>query len=933
MKKKLLFTLCFFPWALLAQSDSLQAEEWVRSATRMLKESKMDSAALFHRQALGQFLLLDLPYRALSSYRSVYAGFANQNKPIILLDSLEAGLAALPRQPKTKKEHAGLCNYLLYIGFVYQIYLSDYQSARYYYERAYKIFQADLHEQDDDIAKFVYLQLGNAYTRLGDYGRAKALLKKAIRYGEVHGLPEMKAALTDVSIVYFEEGSLDSAKAVLDEALALPNSNAQTRMLALDKLASYWLEKDNPEQALLNMEKAAVQLDSIQAKGTSKNYLRRKAEWLRKMGAIYQKMGQHETALDFVQQSIAPRLESQSGERSGRELAKAFLNASSLLLDMGRHSEALQQTQLAFQCLLPDFHPSADENPDPESFYPENTLFEALEQKAVVLEKMGRLDESLACYTLIPVAEAKLRETYQYEASSLMLIAEGRERLERAIGIARLRYDQSGDARYAAQAFYLSEQARGGLLLGSLAASTAAATLPEAQRLRERELRSRMTWYELEIAATRKKGKNNELEVLENTLFLLKQQNAALQDTLRTAYPQYAALRRGVDFATVFDVPLLLQPGRALASFLLNDSLLNIFFFDPSGQMTWRTTPISIDFFFETEGIAAFLGSEDQSPAAKEVFKEHAHSLYRILLGPELAKLGAGITNLVVVPDGALSYLPFEVLLEQPAKVGQGFADLAFLLKTKSVSSLPSVTLAKWQAGKGKHLQAPEPFAGFAPKYGDALASVRGDSIFNPQDSLLERPMWREGLYDLPGAREEVRQIQAITGGDNYSGELATKAAFLENAGRYRNLHLAMHALTDRKNPLLARFVFTQQPGDKEMDYLLFASELGNLSLRADLAVLSACNTGVGRQQRGEGVYNLARSFMLAGVPSVVMSLWRLPDSATREVMVGFYHELNVGKTKAEALRLTKLAYLDAHQDEPQFLHPFFWAGLTLAGW
>lgn len=932
MKKALLLFFFFCHMAAHAQSDSLRAEQQVWAAQRFLKNNQPDSASAYHQKALQGFRKLDLPYRAVRSYYTVYyTELLKQEKPVQLLDSLEAGLGHCRRQPKTRSESSFFCNYLLQIGSLYQRKLKDYQSARHYYEQAYTVFIEKLGENDDVNAKTLYHQLANTYTRLGDYGRAKILLKRKLAYGVAHQMPEMQGALSDLAIVYFEEGHLDSAKLMLERELALPDNSDESKFTLLNTVASYYLKKQAVGQADSILHISAQYLEALQKEKTWQEYLKLEADWYSMMGKTSSASSLQDTAFAFYQKSINDYLKSMDGELQGRELGKIYIETSVLLLKMNRPAEAVNAVQLALRCVLPAFLPIGDENPDAADFYPENTILEALLQKAATLEKMGRYDEALACYELIPAAEAKLRETYQYEASSLILAAESRSWIERVIGIARLLYDRTGDAHYSAKAFYFSELARGGVLLDGLAATAAATALPATWRREEQELRSRVAWYEQEISEAKKGESGQSLEALEAALFQLKQKNATQQAALKKEYPQYAALRSGIDLAAVGDVPAMLQPGQALASFLLTDSLLHVFFFAPgnSGQMAWRTDTLPPGFFLETSSLVDYLSSENKLPAAKDKFAEGAHSLYRLLLGPELDALDGAVSSLVVVPDGALSFLPFEILLEKPATVGRGFGEMAFLVKKMAVSSLSSITLAKWQAEKGGHGQAPEPFAGFAPHYGDgkdALASTRGG-----QDSLLLE-LVRGGLYDLPGAREEVRQVNSIIGGESYVGELARKAAFLENAHRYRILHLAMHALPDRKNPALGRFIFTQRPGDTERDFTLYANELGNLSLEADLAVLSACNTGNGTLRRGEGVYSLARSFMLAGVSSVVMSLWRLPDGATAEIMVGFYKEMKGGKGKAEALRLTKLAYLKAHQSEPEHLHPFYWAGLTLAG-
>ena len=171
--------------------------------------------------------------------------------------------------------------------------------------------------------------------------------------------------------------------------------------------------------------------------------------------------------------------------------------------------------------------------------------------------------------------------------------------------------------------------------------------------------------------------------------------------------------------------------------------------------------------------------------------------------------------------------------------------------------------------------------------------------------------------------------LRALVGGDFFVGKAAHRAAFLRLAGQYRILHLAMHALSDNENPSFSSLLFSPENGDSTNANCLYANALQQIELHAELAILSACNTGNGRLHRGEGVFSLARAFALAGVPSTMMSLWRLPDQTAPEIMTVFYQKLKAGLPKDEALRAAKLAYLES--DSP-LKHPHFWAGLVVNG-
>jgi len=156
----------------------------------------------------------------------------------------------------------------------------------------------------------------------------------------------------------------------------------------------------------------------------------------------------------------------------------------------------------------------------------------------------------------------------------------------------------------------------------------------------------------------------------------------------------------------------------------------------------------------------------------------------------------------------------------------------------------------------------------------------------------------------------------------------ATKEVFLTNAPNYDIVHLAMHSVVNEEKPMNSALIFSRE--SDSLDFILRASEIYGLSLNNQMAVLSACDTGHGKLEKGEGVRSLARAFSYAGSPSLVASLWSAPDRSTKEILVNFYKNLKAGQFKDEALRNAKLTYLD--QAPPVYSIPTHWAHLVVIG-
>ncbi len=140
-----------------------------------------------------------------------------------------------------------------------------------------------------------------------------------------------------------------------------------------------------------------------------------------------------------------------------------------------------------------------------------------------------------------------------------------------------------------------------------------------------------------------------------------------------------------------------------------------------------------------------------------------------------------------------------------------------------------------------------------------------------------------------------------------------------------RRLHFATHAQIDERHPEDSALVLAEHPGE---DGLLQAREIFNLKLSADLAVLSACQTALGKEVTGEGLIGLSRAFFYAGVPSLVVSLWNVVDSPTPELMLDFYRNLDRPQDKAAALQTAKLAMIG----RGAYAHPSYWAPFILLG-
>jgi len=175
----------------------------------------------------------------------------------------------------------------------------------------------------------------------------------------------------------------------------------------------------------------------------------------------------------------------------------------------------------------------------------------------------------------------------------------------------------------------------------------------------------------------------------------------------------------------------------------------------------------------------------------------------------------------------------------------------------------------------------------------------------------------------LPFSKTEVAEIRDIIGGDLLLGKTADATNVLNKIEKYDIIHLATHATVNERAPLSSKFLFYNNTK-------LFLSDIYSLNLKAKMAVLSSCNTGRGKLEKGEGIISFARAFKFAGCSSIIMSLWSIDDISTAAIMKNFYSELKRNRPKDVALRLAKLKYLS--QSNSKTAAPVFWAATVPVG-
>jgi CHAT domain-containing protein len=270
----------------------------------------------------------------------------------------------------------------------------------------------------------------------------------------------------------------------------------------------------------------------------------------------------------------------------------------------------------------------------------------------------------------------------------------------------------------------------------------------------------------------------------------------------------------------------------------------------------------------------------------KEKFRAPSQELYRLLIQPALKHIRG--KELLIIPHDVLHYLPFQALLSSQDRYVIQDYPIYYL----SSASLMQFTREKRRAGRDKVL-------------------------------VIGNPSLGDQAYNLRFAEREAKEVARVyPQSEVYLKEEASKPRAVSLSPKYDVLHFAVHAEFSEEEPLSSALLLAREGKD---DGRLKVEEIFSLDLKADMVVLSACETGLGKLSSGDELIGLTRAFIYAGTPSVVTTLWKVNDRSSYELMREFYGGLK-GAKKSEALRKAQLRTME------QFPEPFFWAAYGLTG-
>ena len=800
------------------------------------------------------------------------------------------------REQSLGPNHPAVATSLRSLGRLHQV-TGDFASARSALERALEIREQALGPNHPQVA-IALNNLALLHHATSNYGAARRLNERALQIREKTlgpNHPQVAQSLNNLGEVLRDVGSHAAARPLFERALQIREQTLGPRhpavAMSLHSLGNLLLRTGDSRGARPLFERAlqireqtlgpshplvAVSLNGLAfLHSTTRNYaaarpLRERALQIREqtLGSSHPAVGWSLNGLGWVLWN--------SGDSSG---AKSVFERA---------------LQIAKKAAIPDL------------------LWRPSLGLGRVFEREGRLMEALAFYREgMHALEGQAGQFGEEGSRTQYLQAENRPAVYEALARLLLKlHEQDGAKGYDREAWAVLEARKGRMVAEALGAARPKLQDPKTREEAEKTLAKQDRVLALELAIHEeqvKPPKEQHAEKIQNLTALLAQTKAEylaqVQGFLKR-YPQYKS--QFVDQQTV-DPKLLakfaerLAPGTLVIQYFASPDALYLFVVGPGGRFQVKRRAVSQSELYgmikeyrrylEQAATHRLPWTDDGSEAYRRdvlPLKELDRKLAGHLLEPIAAELEAN-RSLILIPNDLLLYLPIHALTRV-----QPDGSVRVLAETHAVSILTQLELV------------------------DILAPAQ--QAANPPLLALANP---DG--SLPGASREIRALLPIRPGvTSLEGSQATKIQFLKLVTQFPDLHLATHGVLDAERPEQSYLLMA---GTDELEQRLGIDEIAGLNLRSGLAILSACETAVGEQVPGAALTTLAAAFSQAGAQSIVASLWKVNDAATRDFMVAFHRALPAAG-RAAAFQKAQLAVMK----NPPTAHPYYWAPFILIG-
>ena len=864
---------------------------------------------------------------------------SNRTRPEVVANRWQQSLAVAQARGDRPAQQQALLN----LGYVY-LSSGDYKQAIESYQQSLRIAQELGSRQQAGVA---FSGLGRAYTDIGDYKQAIESYQQSLSIARELGIHQQEAvALSGLGRVYSELGNYRQAIESYQQSLSIAHSlsDAREEGIALDGLG-------NTYQALGDYVKAIeYHQRALAIKQTIENW-EGETQTLGSLGNAYEALGDYSKALDYYNQTLT-----KARAMGDRKTEGIILQAlGTVHANLGEKAKAIryyQQSLATAQAIGDRYNQGSTLGSLGFIYYAQGDYAKALEysqQSLVITRSIGdRRSEGsvLGNIGLIYESLNDLPHAIEYHQQSLQTTKMIGDRKGEWGALAQLgnALFKSGNIPEAEKqlraALKVLESLRPGLddshkvsifdtqaltytLLQQVlvAQGKAEAALEIAERGRARAF--------VELLVTRLQDSKLQVERPNQSPILHPStlHPPTIEQIKKIAREHKATL---VEYSIIPEKFLLQGKLRGIPSELF------IWVVQPTGEVTFRRVdlkPLQQQPNLSLTGVVAatrcfnnlacqqaitsrgefpqfnLAAPRDTISRTEQTVSEpplqsnnpYLKQLHQLLIEPIADLLPTDPTaHVIFIPQEQLFLVPFGALQDKDGK---------FLIGQHTILTAPSIQVLELTRQQRQRIRSEE-----------SLSLVVGNPTMPTASLAMGKPP--QQLESLPGTEQEALAIAALLNTKSIIGNQATKAVVLQQMPKARIIHLATHGLMDNEQGLRSAIALAPSGQDNG---LLTAEEILNLKLNAELVVLSACNTGRGKIT-GDGVIGLSRSLISAGVPSVIVSLWSVPDSPTAFLMTEFYRQLQHNPDKAQALRQAMLITMKQHPN------PRDWAAFTLIG-
>ncbi|MFD2563217.1 CHAT domain-containing protein [Aquimarina rubra] len=899
--------------------DTVIASQYLKKAESLLSENKLESSVVYFKKALDieSKILGQHHEKIIIYYDRIGLIYNNLGEHEIALDYFKTFLKLATKRYGLYHFYAGYG--FLNIGLTYQN-LLRYDLALDNYEKSLIIFQ---YCKKKDMIAFIYDNMGNVFTKSGENNKAIEYYNKSIRIGTTlfgKYYLENGKSYKNIGDLYTDQKEYEKALSYYEKSLkiylnAYGENNLKVANLNFD-IADLYHDKKEYDTSLKYYEKALSGymevLDEDHPKIVNLNL---------RIANIYTKKKKYDDALQYYEKGL--NIFQTTRGKSHLLTSDFYYSIATVYNEKKEFVRAISYFDKAVMANKKAQYPSNTINDfDPSQYYDSKLLLKVLHGKAKTLQASyikfkndEDLSNSLKIYEQADILIEYIRKSYHDYQEKLMFAEKAREIYADAIKTQLLHYRKVVTKPTLEKVIYYIEKSKANMLKDLINESkTKDFAGPTVELLElERIQKINRSFYQSRIIEERSNATINHSKITayESKLSRLKSIEDSIAKVLKKNYPKYHQLKYEKAIILVDKIQKMLKDDSSLLEFFISD--------DITYAITITKQEIAIK-ELHLPTLTAKITQFRQSIKDKHTqdYKTIANHLYRDLIAPIKEELVG--KELIIVPDGTLWYLNFDLLLSQE-DISNNPKELSYMLKEYAISYASSANLLFSNRKKS--------LFDFSQMQKECLAfSFSGNSDFQNSKAISLSAL-TEYENDLPGTRKEIKAIANIIDGNYFYGSEAVETNFKKNASQYNILHLALHGEVDNERPENSKLLFTKN-NDSIEDNMLYSHELFALDIPAELTVLSACNTGTGKIAKGEGIMSLGTAFQYAGTKSLLLSSWEVSDQTTPELMKNFYTNIKDGMNKAEALQQAKLQYL--HNANMNRTHPFYWGGFYLLG-